>query len=92
MVQFRRPELHSANKEYGDVALRDKGEAREPPTPAFMIDISAGKPTLRTEVQSPRYTVSKEPTVGDDRTPDCAPALPAQVLGESRADQTWSSS
>ena len=76
-----------------------KGEAREPPISAFTIDISAGKPTLGTEVQSPRYTVSEEATVGDDRTPDCAPALPdcapalpAQVLGESRADQTWSSS
>ena len=92
VVQFRRPELHSANKEYGDVALRDKGEARELPTSAFTIDNSAGKPTLRTEVQSPRYTVSGEATVGDDRTPDCAPALPAHVLEESRADQTWSSS
>ena len=41
-------ELHSANKEYGDVALRDKGEAREPRTSAFTIYISAGKPTLVT--------------------------------------------
>ena len=53
VVQFRRPELHSANKEYGD------GEAREPRTSAFMIDISAGKPTLVTEVQLPKYTVSE---------------------------------
>ena len=28
VVQFRRPELHSANKEYGDVALRDNGESQ----------------------------------------------------------------
>ena len=92
VVQFRRPELHSANKEYGNVALQAKGEAREPPTSEFTIDISAGKPTLGTEVQSPRYTVSEEATVGENWAPDCTPALPAQVLGESRADQTWSSS
>ena len=82
VVQFRRPELHSANKEYGDVALRDKGEARER-TSAFPIDIS-----LVTEVQLPKYTVSEEATVGEN----WAPAVPAQVLGENRADQTWSSS
>ena len=92
MVRFRRPELHSSNKEYGDVALRAKGEAREPPTSEFTIDISAGKPTLGTEVQSPRYTVSEEATVGENWAPDRALALLAQVLGESRADPTWSSS
>ena len=92
VVQFRRPELHRANKEYGDVALRNKEEAREPLTSAFTIDISAGKPTLGTEVQSPRYTVSEEPAAGENRAPDCAPALPAQALAESRAGQTWSSS
>ena len=92
VVQFRRPELHSANNEYGDVALQDKGEAREPQTSAFTIDISAGKPTLVTEVQLSKYTVSEEATVGENWAPDCAPAVLAQVLGENRADQTCSSS
>ena len=92
VVQFRRPELHSANKEYGDVASRDKGEAREPRTSAFTIDISAGKPMLLTDIQLPKYTVSEEVSVGENWTPDCAPAVPAQVLGENRADQTCSSS
>ena len=92
VVQFRRPELHSANKEYGDVALRDKGAAREPRTSAFTIDISAGRPTLVTEVQLPKYMVSEEATVGENWAPDCTPAVAAQVLGENHADQTWSSS
>ena len=92
MVQFRRAELHRPNKEYGDVALRNKEEARESLTSAFTTDISAGKPTLGTEVQSPRYTVSEEVATGENRTPACAPAWPAQELAESRADQTWSSS
>ena len=92
VVRFRRPELHSANKESGDVALLVQGDAREPPTLEFAKDISAGKPTLGTEVQSPEYTVSEEVTVGENWAPDCMPALPALVLGESRADQTWSSS
>ena len=91
MARFRRPELHRANKESGDVALLVKGEAREPPTSEFTIDISPGRPTLGTEVQSPGYTVSEEATVGEHWAPDCRPALPAPVLGESRADQTWSS-
>ena len=84
--------MHRANKESGDVALLVKVEAREPPTSEFTIDISAGKPTLGTEVQLPGYTVSEEATVGDNWAPDCSPALPAPVLGVSLADQTWSSS
>ena len=92
VVQFRRPELHRANREYGDVALRNNEEAREPLTSAFSIDISAGKPTLGTEAQSPRYTVSEEAAGGENRAPDCTPALPAQALAESSAGQTWSSS
>ena len=92
VVRFRRPELHRANNESGDVALLVKGEAREPQTSEFTIDISPGKPTLGTEVQSPGYTVSEEATVGDNWAPNCTPAFPAPVLGESLADQTWSSS
>ena len=70
VVQFRRPELHRPNKEYGDVMLRNKEEARESQTSAFTIDISAGKPTLGIEVQSPRYTVSEEAATGENRAPD----------------------
>ena len=91
VVQFRRPELHSA-KRNTVIALRDKGEAREPRTSAFKIDISAGKPTLVTEVQLPKYTVFEEATVRENWALDCAPAVPVQVLGENCADQTCSSS
>ena len=75
-----------------DPADRGQSPDAAPSTSAFTIDISAGKPTLGTEVQLPRYTVSEEATVGENWAPDCAPAVLAQVLGESRANQTWSSS
>ena len=40
VMRFRRPELHSANKESSDVALLVQGEARQPPTSEFAKDIS----------------------------------------------------
>ena len=92
MVRFRRPELHRVYRESGEVALLVKGEAREPPTSEFTKDILPGKPTLGTAVQSPGYTVPEEATVGDNWAPNCTPALPATVLRENLADQTWSSS
>ena len=51
VVRFRRPELHSANRESSDVAIRVKGEAGEPPTSELPKDISPGKPTLGTVVE-----------------------------------------
>ena len=54
-VRFRRPELHRANRESGDVALLVQGEAGEPPTSELTKYSSPGIPTLGTAVQSPQY-------------------------------------
>ena len=89
VVRFRRPELHSANRESGDVAIRVKGE--EPPTSELPKDISPGRPTLGTAVQSPGYTVPEEATVGANWAPDCTPELPAPALriGSRPRLTTW---
>ena len=87
VVRFRRPELHSANRESSDVAIRVKGEAGEPPT----LELLPGKPTLGTAVQSPGYTVPEEATVGDNWAPDSMPELPAPTLRMERQPRltTW---
>ena len=91
VVRFRRPELHRANRDSGDVALLVKGEAGEPPTSELTKDISPGKPTLGTAVQSPGYMVPEEATVRDNWAPDCTPALPAPALrmGSQPRLTTW---
>ena len=83
--------VHSTNRESGDVAIRVKGEAGEPPTSELPKDISPGKPTLGTAVQSPGYTVPEEATVGANWAPDSTPELPAPTLRMERLQQltTW---
>ena len=66
MVRFRKPELHRANRESGDVVSLIKKKGGELPTSELTKDISPGKPTLGTAVQSPGYTVSEEAAVGDN--------------------------
>ena len=91
MVRFRRPELHSANRASGDVAIRVRGEAREPPTSELPKYISPVKPMLGTAVQSPGYTVPEEATVGASWAPDCTPELPAPAvrMGSQPRLTTW---
>ena len=64
LVRFRKPELHGANRESGDVTSLVKGEARETPTSELTKDISPGEPMLGTAIQSPGYTVPEEATFG----------------------------
>ena len=84
--------MHSANRESCDVAIVVMEEAEEPPTSEVAEDISPGKPTLGTAVQSPGYTVPEEATVGANWAPDCTPALPAPALrrGSQPRLTTWS--
>ena len=69
VVRFRRPEVHSVNRESCDVTIVVMKE-----------DTSPGIPTLGTAVQSPGYTVPVEATRGASWVPDCTPAFPAPAL------------
>ena len=72
--------MHSVNRESCDVTIVVMKEAEELPTSEVTEDISPGRPTLGTAVQSPGYTVPEEATLGANWVPDCTPAFPAPAL------------
>ena len=82
VVRFRRPEVHSINRESCDVTIVVMKEAEELPTSEVTGDNSPGIPTRGTAVQSPGYTVPMEVTLGTSWEPDGTPAFPAPALGK----------